>query len=144
MIRITVPGLPVPQGSKNSYCDRTARHRVNTVDINRKELHAWRDLVAMLARPFFPAPYAGPVALEMRFWLKAPQTMPKDRVAMTTKPDLDKLIRAILDALTTAGAYCDDAQVVEILSRKRYAPSVGREGVVIDFFSLQAAFEEAS
>jgi len=36
------------------------------------------------------------------------------------RPDLDKLIRATLDALTDAGALTDDATVVSILAIKCY------------------------
>lgn len=39
----------------------------------------------------------------------------------TTKPDLDKVVRATLDALTTAEAYRDDAQVVRLNVTKAYA-----------------------
>lgn len=38
-----------------------------------------------------------------------------------TKPDLDKVVRATLDALTTAEAYRDDAQVVRLNVTKAYA-----------------------
>jgi Holliday junction resolvase RusA-like endonuclease len=37
----------------------------------------------------------------------------------TVPPDLDKLIRAVLDGLT-AIAYVDDSQVVEIYAKKIY------------------------
>ena len=41
-------------------------------------------------------------------------------------PDLDKLIRAVLDGLTGV-AYEDDGQVVQIEAQKLYGASVGAE-----------------
>jgi len=37
-----------------------------------------------------------------------------------TRPDVDKLCRSILDALTDAGVYADDGQVVMLFARKLY------------------------
>ena len=47
---------------------------------------------------------------------------PKGRVGQfkISKPDLDNLEKAVMDALTTAGVWCDDAQVVEKHSAKVY------------------------
>jgi Holliday junction resolvase RusA-like endonuclease len=36
------------------------------------------------------------------------------------RPDLDKLVRAVLDALVGAGVIRDDAQVAELHASKRY------------------------
>lgn len=38
----------------------------------------------------------------------------------TTRPDLDKLIRSTMDALTDSGVIVDDAQVVDIRAYKAY------------------------
>jgi Holliday junction resolvase RusA-like endonuclease len=38
-----------------------------------------------------------------------------------TKPDLDKTSRAVLDALTAANVWDDDAQVVDLRASKHYA-----------------------
>ncbi|MDV7391094.1 RusA family crossover junction endodeoxyribonuclease, partial [Arthrospira platensis SPKY1] len=40
---------------------------------------------------------------------------------MTTPPDVDKLARTVLDALTVAGVLADDKLVCELRSLKRYA-----------------------
>lgn len=45
----------------------------------------------------------------------------KKRPRPSVKPDLDKMIRAILDALKTAGVYSDDGLVVKIWAVKIYA-----------------------
>lgn len=43
-------------------------------------------------------------------------------VAPTVRPDLDKCLRAVLDALTGV-AYADDAQVVHVVTSKAYGPT---------------------
>ena len=56
--------------------------------------------------------------------------IPKDRLGEpTTPPDIDKLIRAGLDALT-AVAYRDDAQVTFVRAWKRYC-GWGVPGVMV-------------
>ena len=42
-----------------------------------------------------------------------------------TKPDLDKLTRALLDALTDAGIWRDDSQAVELHAEKIYHDQAG-------------------
>lgn len=64
--------------------------------------------------------FAGAVAIDLTFELPRPQSLPKKTHAHLKKPDLDKLIRAVKDALT-AVLWRDDSQVVEIRARKRYA-----------------------
>lgn len=44
--------------------------------------------------------------------------------------DIDKLIRAVFDAMTSI-AYVDDSQIVSVTAHKEYAPRDGREGVHI-------------
>ncbi len=46
-------------------------------------------------------------------------------------PDVDKLARAVMDAVTDSGMWDDDARVVDLHSRKRYAADDDSIGVVI-------------
>jgi Holliday junction resolvase RusA-like endonuclease len=50
-----------------------------------------------------------------------PRSAPKSRLWPDRKPDLDKLERGCLDALTSAAVIEDDARVVRLSSWKRYA-----------------------
>ena len=43
-------------------------------------------------------------------------------------PDIDKLIRAILDGLTDAQVWHDDGQVVWLQAAKRYIGTTGLHG----------------
>lgn len=65
-------------------------------------------------------PMDGPIILTTTFVLPRPKSAPKRRVWPLVGKDLDKLARALCDALTQCGAWADDAQVVEMVAGKRY------------------------
>jgi crossover junction endodeoxyribonuclease RusA len=93
---------------------------------NADKLRPWRDTVAWnvrdaMACAALPGPLAGPLEVRATFVLPRPPSAPKSRWAPEKKPDLDKLLRALLDACTTAGAWIDDAQVVTVTASKVYA-----------------------
>jgi crossover junction endodeoxyribonuclease RusA len=63
----------------------------------------------------------GPIAVGLEFVLYRPVSTPKSKTPPATKkPDIDKLERAVLDALTHV-IWTDDAQVTIVLKRKRVA-----------------------
>lgn len=88
-------------------------------------LAAWRSAVALKAREVGATPAEGAIHIEMTFTMLKPRTV--TRAHPTVAPDLDKLVRAVLDGLT-AIAYRDDAQVTSIVARKSYGE---RPGVAI-------------
>jgi crossover junction endodeoxyribonuclease RusA len=61
-----------------------------------------------------------PVEVYLHFLLPRPKSKPKRVWAPTTKPDLDKLVRAALDALTNV-VWRDDSIVIQIFATKSYA-----------------------
>jgi Holliday junction resolvase RusA-like endonuclease len=97
-------------------------------------LAAWRGAVRIAARGegIDPSPLA--IRLSIRFGMPRPKDHLElrggryvvkmqhyyDRPAVA--PDIDKLIRAVADALTGT-AYRDDSQIVEVLASKVYADS---------------------
>jgi crossover junction endodeoxyribonuclease RusA len=110
MIQFTVYGTPRPQGSMRSFRHRLTSQVVTTSD--NKHLKPWRQEVAQMAvLQRAQLIETGPVALGLRFYFKRPKSAPKSRIYPTVKPDLDKTIRAILDALKGI-IYGDDSQVV--------------------------------
>ncbi len=117
-ISFQVRGLPVPQGSTRAWV-------VNGKPIitsSAKGLGAWRRLIADVAQPHAPPePWKGPVKIELAFGLPKPKSAPKKkRVWPDKRPDLDKLVRAVLDAITHV-LVADDSQVVELHASKDYA-----------------------
>jgi len=65
-------------------------------------------------------PMTGPVEVRATFTLARPKSAAKSRWAPDRKPDIDKLLRGLLDACTTGGAWADDAQVVTVITSKVY------------------------
>ncbi len=125
VIRFQVHGLPIPQGSTRVWM-------VNGKPIttsSAKGLGSWRRLVADVAQNYAPkAPWDGPVGIELHFGLPKPKSAPKTRRVWPDKrPDLDKLTRAVLDALTYV-VFADDSQVIDIRASKDY----GAPGVVVE------------
>jgi len=73
---------------------------------------------------------AGPVVVDLRFYLARPLKLANVTVTHATRPDADKLARCVLDGLTGV-VYADDGQVVAVRIAKQYAPIDGRPGVAI-------------
>lgn len=116
-----VAGVPFPQGSKKLA-------NGHLIDDNPAKLKAWRDLVATEALLAKTAARWGTriideaIDVELLFRFKRPKSV--TRPYPSVKPDLDKLERAVLDAITGV-LIVDDALVVDLSSKKRYAPDAG-------------------
>lgn len=129
MIELNVHGVPAPQGSKSAFV-RGGRAVVTEggSKAGRQSHATWRQAVATAARDWVeangaPAPLNGPLSLTVKFWMPKPASLPKWRYLPTTKPDLDKLIRSVLDSLSGL-IITDDARVVIIEACEEYA--IGR------------------
>lgn len=116
-ITLTIPGLPISQGSKNAY--RTKSGRTILVETRANELAQYRARVALVAANLRRPEYDCPLALYVEFVLPRPARPKFDMPAVA--PDLDKFQRAIFDALTEAGVWKDDARAVKVTALKRYA-----------------------
>lgn len=128
-IRFTVDGIPVPQGSMRAFVLK-GQHRAVLVQggdkARRDSLGGWRQSIAARAKLAGAQPGLGPVAVQLTFRLPRPASRPKRETEPDRKPDLDKLVRSTLDALTGL-AFRDDAQVVRCLAEKRYADAARGE-----------------
>ena len=122
-INFVVYARPEPQGSARAF---VVNGRAVVTSTNKKLKPYRQELThtAMnaLAGDGTAAPMAGkhvPVSMVIDFHLERPKSIPKKRNHLVVKPDMDKLIRSTLDALTGI-IYQDDAQVVELNVRKHY------------------------
>lgn len=126
-VSFVVYGEPVPKGSKSAFPIRrkdgstgvavvegkTGRQREWAASIHQTVQALAAERTAMLD---------GPLHLTARFYLTRPKSEPKTRKTFPQrKPDLDKLIRALLDPLTGT-LITDDARVCGIETVKEYAP----------------------
>jgi Holliday junction resolvase RusA-like endonuclease len=115
---ITVHGKPAPQGSK--------RHVGGGRMIEQsKRVRPWREAVKEAALRALENTAAhrldGPVRLDIAFTFDKPASAPKRRRTWPTtrsSGDIDKLQRSTLDALTDAGVFKDDSQVIDVHARK--------------------------
>lgn len=118
---LTVYGVPIPQGSTKAFMRPGMKFPVVTSD--NAKTKPWRQAIVDAAREWLNgcAPLEGPVTVRVEFYLPRPKTAPKRVEAPAKKPDLDKLLRAVCDALTSAGVWRDDAQVVSVTASKAFA-----------------------
>ena len=121
-----VSGTPIPQGSMKVI-------RGHIIHTRARDLTLWRNNIATCARSNGDSLSIGAVEIFLTFVLKKPKTV--TRKEPFVRPDLDKLIRAVLDALTGV-SYVDDQQVVEISANKVYADNTSDEGVWISVYEL--------
>lgn len=117
-VRITVPGIPQPQGSK------TKTRWGGLRDANSERLVPWRNAVVIaVVQALGPhwQPLDEPLSVSLTFTMPKPVSAPKRRRSWPAKkPDLDKLIRAVFDGATDGGLWRDDALVVTLHAAKRY------------------------
>ena len=126
--RVRVHGHPAPQGSKRCFC---RNGRATVVESSSDRVKAWRAAVVAALQPIPASPHlTGPVHVDLEFYLPRPKA---HRGAEThiKRPDVDKLVRATLDALTTARIYADDSQVDTLVVHKRYARAGEEPGAQI-------------
>jgi Holliday junction resolvase RusA-like endonuclease len=130
---LTIGGTPVGKGSLRCIGSRGSRQHVLIEDNPRTQ--EWRDEIARAAHAaeFEVAGAGQAIGVEITSTLPRPAghygtgrnaqrvrpSAPKFPVAHGTG-DADKLARLVLDALQDADVLADDAQVVEVLSRKSY------------------------
>lgn len=134
-LNLHVPGVPVAQGSM-----RLVQGGARMIHSNHAALMSWRATVARAARDEMGHlarvhgahwPAGGPVGLVATFNYTRPLAHHKNRKLENplrdvaprehyAKPDLDKLVRAIGDALTDCGAIVDDSQITVLRATKRW------------------------
>jgi Holliday junction resolvase RusA-like endonuclease len=134
-----VPGIPTTQGSKKAFVvsPRGGKPRAVVTEQLGAALSSWRETVRSVARAAAGddwLPLDGPVAAVLAFGLAKPRSAPKTRRTWPigkNSGDLDKLTRAVFDALTQALIWDDDSRVVDLHVTKDYAPQMARQGVTV-------------
>lgn len=131
-----VPGRAKTQGSMVVMGGRVRHERGG-------ELAYWRYTVAGKARDAFgfceDAAFTVAVAVRVEFVIERPKSVSASKRPLpVVKPDLDKLIRAIGDALTGI-AWKDDGQVTAWIANKRYAEEGELAGAYIEIARADAA-----
>lgn len=148
-LTFTVSGTPVPQGSKKAWLNSKTGKVMMTEDAGTRH-STWRNEVTGQARQAmadvgrFGDPYREPISTVVTFQFHRPanhylpinskrdhEELRADAPPYPSKPpDLDKLVRAIWDSLTSV-VWVDDGQVVACTLRKQWVDRWEEEGVVI-------------
>ena len=136
-VTFVVSGVPVPQAGTRGVPTAAGNRQITT---GGKGLARWRSAVtaaAMQARCAH-GQQTGAIHLDATFRFTVPKSRARNapRIARKmTKPDLDKLVRAIGDSLTAAGLIIDDNQIASIQASK-WETTTDEPGVVITLTEL--------
>lgn len=118
MIAVFIPGNPAPQGSKRHVGGGRMIEMCKRVKPWRTDIRA--HLLDDSGRP--KATFNGAVHIDVEFVMPRPKSAPKRSEPLAIKrPDVDKLLRSLLDAISSAHVWNDDSQVVSISAEKRIA-----------------------
>jgi Holliday junction resolvase RusA-like endonuclease len=122
-----VPGIPVPKGSAKAF---VVKGRAIVTQTNRDRQKPWASDISYTAQKEMNGdlPTTEAVSISMTFVMPRPKShlrangdvkgsAPKYPIS---KPDADKLVRLVLDALTDV-VWKDDSQVTELYTEKVYA-----------------------
>ena len=129
-ISVFIPGVPKPKGSTRAMRHSRTGRTITLPDCD--DLYAWQSRISAAMSECDKTD--GPVAVRLVFYVKRPKNhhgtgrnngtlKPSAPKKPTTKPDLDKLIRAVLDAMTGI-IYDDDSMVVKLSAEKLYAEQI--------------------
>jgi crossover junction endodeoxyribonuclease RusA len=119
ILSITVYGKSEPQGSTKAFMPKGWTRPVITTD--NAALKPWRQQISWTAAGQLAGqkPTSQAVSVAMRFYFARPKSLPKKIIHKTTKSDVDKLARGVLDALSGI-AFVDDSQVISLSATKQF------------------------
>jgi Holliday junction resolvase RusA-like endonuclease len=132
-MEIRIYGDPAPQGSKRVFNGRV-------VEAAGNKLKVWRKAIAAACQNLVTEDHTlllGPVRVEVEFYLPRPATVTiKKRALPIVPPDLDKLLRGLLDGIGQSEViWGDDSQVVQIEAVKLYADDT-EPGATVTIYGL--------
>ena len=137
---IYVKGLPKGQPRPRAFArgGRAAVYDPGTAE-------GWKGQIALAFREFENRKVHAPMSLLLTFHMPRPaghlkkngEVKPAHASSLFTgKPDADNLAKAVMDSLTTLGVWTDDALVVTLIVRKRYATTPRPAGCEIEIYEL--------
>jgi Holliday junction resolvase RusA-like endonuclease len=134
VVKVRVMGKCVEQGSTKSFYIKKL-NRVVTTHSN-KNTEKWREDIRHEAKiiqeqtDFYTSDQNTCYRIRLLFLIEKPKSAPKRLRRAMKRPDLDKYIRAVLDALKDV-LITDDARVIEIIAGKEFADDNEPPGAII-------------
>lgn len=135
-MRVEIEGKPVPKGRP--------RFTRKGVAYTPDQTKAFEKHVNLCARVSGARGGTSPCIVFITSVFEAPASWPKGKrerarqglEPMTSKPDIDNLIKAVLDGAQGEGAaFLDDRQVIAVVAMKTYGE---KAGTVVDVFPVEA------
>lgn len=120
VVEFEIAGLPTPQGSKSPIMRGGKPSMIDSgTAASRRRMVQWRNTVISTAGGValdLAGQYRGPIAVRVQFRMPMPASRPAavrraGEGPCTVQPDIDKLLRALLDGLTQSKLISDDARV---------------------------------
>lgn len=112
-------GLPAAKGSVSAFPFKGKDGKMHVNISHGKKSKDWENAIKERVKEF--EPLQGPLGVSLNFWLTKGKTVKREWP--TTKPDIDKLTRAVLDGLKHV--LGDDKNVCALQVNKTYGPLPG-------------------
>lgn len=134
-VEFDVTGIPIPQGSKTGIWHDRAQKVVVIEGRNKdaRDAHAlWRADVqseALHHRFALRGHERAPLKVTLQFRLPRIKSRPAGEVWSSTKPDLDKLARAVHDGLEEGLVIANDSRIAVSATSKRFVRNGEKPGV---------------
>jgi len=130
---------PAPQGSKKYVGTRrtASGNNIPLIVESSAALPAWRKAVSDAVKHAMlesgdDSKFDSAVRVDAVFYMRKPRTV--SRQYPQTPPDIDKVCRSLLDAVTHGGVWVDDALVVELHAVKTWATN--EPGVIVTITAI--------
>lgn len=119
MIEFTVPTAPVAKARARST--RSGHHYTPQKTVDFESMVSWYAKAAMAGKPL----YEGALCVFLYYGIPIPKSLePRIKrgeiIYPTKRPDMDNYEKSVLDAMNGI-VYKDDAQVIEVIQKKRYS-----------------------
>ena len=135
----TIPGDPVPQGRPRFFMRKSRRgDYISSCDPVKST--NFKGKVALFAKRAGVCLSLEPIKMTLDFYLPRPKALfrkkdPEGAVICPKRPDMDNLVKAVLDGLNGV-AYKDDGQVVDLVAKKYYHGKDGAPGAIVTIEEL--------
>jgi Holliday junction resolvase RusA-like endonuclease len=103
-----------------------------------KKTREFEQFVCFTAKQYAPKdPLEGSINIEIKFFFSPPKKLTRrnhnsfEGVPKNSRPDLDNLIKSILDGLNSSGFWKDDSQITRLVAEKLWTDKEPRIEIII-------------